>query len=271
MDNNKIAWLTDIHLNFLKSTERMQFYNRVAEIDADKILITGDIAEAKDVCEILDEFSQHVNAPIYFVLGNHDYYFGRVANVRANIRALCQQNNKLIWLGKPEIITLSNNTVLLGHDGWADARYGDFDRSMVNLNDSRLIAELYQAFLLNKSALKNAMQKLADADAEILEQTLLNAITANTKKILIATHIPPFPECSWHKDHPSDENWLPYFASKATGDVIINIAQHHKNIHFLVLCGHTHTAKAIKFLENLEIKAGSAQYYNPEIQDVIRI
>jgi len=96
MDNHKIAWLTDIHLNFLKPAARMQFYNRVAEADVDKILITGDIAEAKDVCEILDEFSQHVENSIYFVLGNHDYYFGSFANVR--------ENSKLIWLGTPEII-----------------------------------------------------------------------------------------------------------------------------------------------------------------------
>lgn len=97
MNYNKIAWLTDIHLNFLKLAERVQFYNRVAEIDADKILITGDIAEAKEVCEILVEFSQHVNTSIYFVLGNHDYYFGSVTNVRENIQALCKQNRKLVW------------------------------------------------------------------------------------------------------------------------------------------------------------------------------
>lgn len=267
----KIAWLTDIHLNFLETSAKLQFYNRVMETNADKILITGDIAEAKDVCELLKEFSQHTNRPIYFVLGNHDYYFGSITNVREKVRALCNQNSELIWLGKPEIIALSDDTVLLGHDGWADARYGDFDHSPVNLNDSRLIAELYQASLLNKSALKSEMQKLADADAEILQQTLTSAITANTKKVIIATHVPPVPECCWHKNHPSNENWLPYFASKATGDVIIDVAQKHKDIHFLVLCGHTHTAASVKFFDNLEIKAGGAQYYKPEIQEIILV
>ena len=113
MDGKKIAWLTDIHLNFLKPAARVQFYNRVAETGVDKILITGDIAEAKDVCEILDEFSQHVNKPIYFVLGNHDYYFGSVINVREQVRALCKQNSKLVWLGKPGIIALNKDTGLL--------------------------------------------------------------------------------------------------------------------------------------------------------------
>lgn len=269
MSTDKIVWLTDIHLNFLKAAARVQFYNRVVETCADKILITGDIAEAKDVCEILDEFSRYVNLPIYFVLGNHDYYFGSVTNVREKVRVLCKQNSKLIWLGEPEIVALSDDVVLLGHDGWADARYGDFDHSLVSLNDSRLIAELYQAFLLNKSALKSEMQKLADEDAAILQQTLAKAINVNIKKIIIATHVPPFPECSWQKDHPNDEDWLPYFSSKTMGDVIMAVAKKHNDIHFLVLCGHTHTAASVKFFDNLEIKAGGAQYYQPDIQEVV--
>jgi predicted MPP superfamily phosphohydrolase len=271
MSADSIAWLTDIHLNFLEAAARAQFYTHVMETGADKILITGDIAEAKDVCELLAEFSKYTNKLIYFVLGNHDYYFGSVKNVREKIQDLCKQNSKLIWLGKPEVIALNEDTILLGHDGWADARYGDFDHSPVSLNDSRLIAELYQAFLLNKSALKNEMQKLADADAVILQQTLTNAITAKTKKVIIATHVPPFPECSWHKNRPSDENWLPYFASKATGDVVMSIAKKYPNVYFLVLCGHTHTEITVKICENLEIKAGNAKYYQPAIQTIIPI
>lgn len=263
-----IAWLTDIHLNFLKADARMQFYQRIMETNADSILITGDIAEAKDVCELLLEFSAYTNKLIYFVLGNHDYYFGSVETVREKIRDLCAANSNLIWLGHPEIITLPGDTVLVGHDGWADARYGDFDHSFVSLNDSRLIAELYQSFLLNKSALKNEMQRLANADAEVLQQTLMDAINDETKKVIIATHVPPFPECSWHKDKPSDDNWLPYFSSKATGDVIIAFAKKYTDIHFLVLCGHTHTAVSIKLVENLIIKSGHAEYNQPEVQQV---
>lgn len=264
-----IAWLTDIHLNFLKIEARKKFYQHVIETDVDRVLITGDIAEAKDVCEILTEFSTCMNKPIYFVLGNHDYYFGGVNNVREKVRTLCGDNKHLIWLGEPKTIALADDILLVGHDGWADARYGDFNHSLVNLNDSRLIAELYQAFLLNKSALKNEMQKLADIDAAILQETLFNAIDTNTKEIIIATHIPPFPESSWHKDKPSDADWLPYFASKATGDVIMNFARKHDDIQFLVLCGHTHTKITVKLSDNLIIKSGHAEYYKPEIQEII--
>jgi predicted phosphohydrolase len=271
MSIHKIAWLTDIHLNFLKNDKRRQFYQSIVDTDANAILITGDIAEANDICEILSELSVHTNMPIYFVLGNHDYYSGSVASVREKILTLCTQNTNLTWLGKPGSITLNTHTVLVGHDGWADARYGDFDHSPVNLNDSRLIAELFQAFLLSKSALKNQMQKLADADAETLKQTLTKVTNSNYKKVIIATHVPPFPECSWHKDMPNDNNWLPYFASKAIGDIITDAAQKHPEIEFQVLCGHTHTRSIARIVSNLEVRAGAAEYYHPIIQEIIEV
>ncbi len=270
MNINKIAWLTDIHLNFLDSESRKNFYNSIDQTESEAILITGDIAEAPSICDILNEFSKHTNKKIYFVLGNHDYYSGSVADVRKNITALCSKNKKLTWLGNSENIQLNSHTVLLGHDGWADARYGNFDHSTVTLNDSRLIAELFQAFLLNKSALKNEMQNLADADAKTIEQMLIQTINSTIKKIIIATHVPPFPESCLHMGKQSDENWLPYFASKATGDVILDFSLKHPEINILVLCGHTHSSACFKPYKNLEIKAGSAQYYNPKLQEIIR-
>jgi predicted MPP superfamily phosphohydrolase len=271
MNIKKIAWLTDIHLNFLNSQDRKKFYNSIDQAECDAILITGDIAEAPSICNILNEFSEQTNKKIYFVLGNHDYYSGSVAGVRESIATLCSENKKLIWLGKPELIKLNNHTVLLGHDGWADARYGNFDHSTVTLNDSRLIAELFQTFLLNKSSLKNEMQRLADADAETLNQTLMRAISPSVKKIIIATHVPPFPECCLYKGKQSEENWLPYFASQATGDVISAFAQKNPEIDMLVLCGHTHGDALFKPFANLEIKAGGAQYYSPELQEIIHL
>lgn len=232
-------------------------------------LITGDIAEAPSICEIMHEFSINTTKHIYFVLGNHDYYRGSVSDIRSKIIALCSQNNRITWLGKPEIIRLNKHTVLIGQDGWADARYGDFEHSPVSLNDSQLISELFQAFLLNKSALKNQMQKLADKDSKTLLETLTDAVDIGIKKIIIATHVPPFTECCWYKDKPSDKNWLPYFSSKSTGDVISLFAKKNPSINFLVLCGHTHTSSTVKLEENLEVSVGSAEYYQPRVQDVI--
>jgi len=272
MTINKIAWLTDIHLNFLKPEARKQFYQKVTEANIDAVLITGDIAEAPSICELLAEFSVHIDKELYFVLGNHDYYLGDVIKVRHEVQYLCEQYKKLHWLGKPEVIEFANQTVLVGHDGWADARYGDFDRSRVNLNDSRYIAELFQASGFGKAMLKHEMQRLADADAAVLEKTLHETIERNKPgKVIVATHVPPFKECCWYEGKQSDENWQPYFSSKATGDIISAAAIRYPMIDFVVLCGHTHTKHAIKPFSNLEVKIGGAEYYVPEIQEIIGI
>jgi predicted phosphohydrolase len=269
MEINKIAWLTDIHLNFLNFNKRKDFYRLVDKSETDVILITGDIAEATDICDILYEFSIHTIKHIYFVLGNHDYYDGSIADVRQKIVTFCSQNKRLTWLGKPEIIKLNKDTVLIGQDGWADARYGDFDHSSVSLNDSQLISELFQAVLLNKSALKNEMRKLADTDSKLLLKTLTNAAGGDIKKIIIATHVPPFKECCWYNNKPSDKNWLPYFSSKATGDAISIFAKKNTNIDFLVLCGHTHNKADFTPYENLKVRVGAAEYYKPKLQEII--
>ena len=78
----KLAWGTDIHLNFLESADRKIFYQDIVETKPNAVLISGDIAEAPTVSDILEEMAKHIAKPIYFVLGNHDYYQSSVANVR---------------------------------------------------------------------------------------------------------------------------------------------------------------------------------------------
>ena len=89
------------------------------------------------------------------------------------------------------------------------------------------------------------------------------------KKIIVVTHIPPFKEACMHKGKESDDHWLPYFSSKATGDVLTKIAQENPDIEFLVLCGHTHSQANYQPFENLIVKAGKAKYYQPTIQEII--
>lgn len=49
------AWLTDIHLNFLESEARQEFYQEIINTQCDGVLISGDIAEAINVEAILIE------------------------------------------------------------------------------------------------------------------------------------------------------------------------------------------------------------------------
>ncbi len=258
-----LAWITDIHLNFAEPKVREKFYQSLSDYDA--ILLGGDVADAQDLTSTLAEMMHAINKPLYFVLGNHDYYRGSVTKVREEIIQLCENNAQLNWLPHSKAIQLSQEVVLVGEDCWADGRYGDYANSPVVLNDSRYIQELRQA-----DNLLEAMQKLADADAARLTQHLEFAIEKHRpKRIIVLIHVPPFRENCMYEGKISNDDFLPFFASKVVGDLLFQIAKHHPEVDFLVLCGHTHSESFSQPLSNLTVKSGSAEYTKPKIQEVL--
>jgi predicted MPP superfamily phosphohydrolase len=267
----KLAWATDIHLNFLEAGERQNFYQDILGTQCDAVLITGDIAEAPSVTDLLKEMADQVNKPIYFVLGNHDYYRGRIDEVKAEITELTKTHDKLFWLPAAGIQTLAGDTLLVGQDGWADGRLGDYENSRVGLNDSRLIFDLFQEKIFGKSHLLKKMQQLADTDAKQLESNLEQAVAQKPKKVIVLTHVPPFREACCYNGEISNDDWLPYFSSKVMGDVLLKMAKENPAAEFLVLCGHTHGEATYQPLDNLMVEAGSAEYYYPQIQKIIHI
>lgn len=265
----KLAWLTDIHLNFLNEATREKFYHQILETNCDAILISGDIAEAPSLSDLLGEMASQIKKPIYFVLGNHDYYRGQINKVREEVSTLTKEKELLFWLPASGMQVLNKNTILVGQDGWADGRLGDYLNSRVSLNDSRMIADLFQEKILGKFQLLEKMRELADVDAMQLQSDLLHAVTQNPKKVIVLTHVPPFKEACLHKGQSSEDDWLPYFSSKIIGDVLTQSAKDSPSIEFLVLCGHTHSEAYYKPWHNLTIKTGKAEYYQPAMQEVI--
>ncbi|MCL9685119.1 metallophosphoesterase family protein [Legionella maioricensis] len=267
----KLAWLTDIHLNFIDLAIRHQFYQTIIDTGCDGVLISGDIAEAPCVKELLQELAHFIRKPVYFVLGNHDYYRGQISDVRHEMTQLTESNEYLFWLPASNPQRLDNSTFLVGHDGWADGRLGNYDDSRVVLNDSRMIADLFQEGRLGKSQLLAQMQQLADLDASQLQKQLLQAVKEHAQRIIVVTHIPPFKEACLHEGKINNDDWLPYFSSKATGDVLSDICLSYPDINFLVFCGHTHDKAKYSPLPNLIVEAGHAEYNRPEIQKVISL
>jgi predicted MPP superfamily phosphohydrolase len=264
-----LAWLTDIHLNFLDAEERKKFYQEIINTKCDGVLISGDIAEAPSIKNILKELATSIQKPIYYILGNHDYYRGQVDAVRNEMTVLTESNEYLFWLPASKVMQLDNNTLLVGQDGWADGRLGDYHNSRVALNDSRMISDLFQEKLVGRSQLLAKMQQLADYDASQLKEQLIRAAIQRPQRIIVLTHIPPFKEACLHEGKISNDDWLPYFASKASGEVMTNICINYSDIDFLLLCGHTHGKATYHPFPNLIVEAGHAEYNKPEIQRII--
>jgi predicted MPP superfamily phosphohydrolase len=238
----KLIWLTDIHLNFLERDERIDFYHTLIATDSEGVVISGDIAEAPSIESILKEMVSTTQKPIYFVLGNHDYYRGSINDLRNKMTYMTKDEPFLFWLPASGPQKLNNDVVLLGQDCFADGRYGDYTNSRVVLNDSRMIVDLFQSSALGKYLLLEKMQQLADQDANELENSIEQAVRSyNPKKMIILIHVPPFIEVCMHEGKISSDDYLPFFSSKVTGEILMHAAENYPEIEFLALCGHTHS------------------------------
>ena len=260
----RLAWLTDVHLNFLKDADRRRFWQTVRE-QADAFVISGDIAESPNIVDILQEMVEILRKRVYFVLGNHDFYRGSIGKTRVEVARLAGELELLTYLTASGVVELTRQTALVGHDGWADARLGDFEGSDVILNDYLLIEDLCKwktGSELDKPALREALNVLGDEAARHFERVLREAVL-RYPEVIAVTHVPPFKEATWYNGRHSDDNYLPHFACRATGDVMRSVMKSNPQSRLLVLCGHTHGSGAVQISDNFRVLTGEAEYRKP--------
>ncbi len=273
----KAIWMTDIHLNFLKHKQLEDFYNemceRVNSANADYVFLTGDIGESKDFENIISNLNARLAkaCKILFVLGNHDYYGGGVEDVRKKADDI-NGVTYLTWRhpiihGK---IDSSNKVMICGIDGFADGRHGSFAKSTVLMNDHVLIRDFSLATYMGngRNGLIKKMQELADSDAKLLDSKLSEHLD-NISHVIVLTHIPPFPEVSKYQGKVAGEEFLPFYTSKATGDVLMSHAIANPSIQYLVLCGHSHHESHFQPLPNLNVYCGKSEYGKPHVQEMV--
>ncbi len=253
----RIAWATDIHLNFLDAAAIAAFGERVRDLQPDLFVVSGDIAEAPSVCPLLRQLAEHAKLPAHFVLGNHDFYDGEVAIVRQMVQAL--EPNVGIWLPAAQPISLGANTVMIGADGWGDARLGNPMGTRLRLNDFLMIYDLRST---SWAELVWKLRARGDAEAQTAREAFAR-IPAETKHVLFVTHVPPFRSACWHDGVASNDEWLPFFTCKAMGDLLLEIAQTRPALQITVLCGHTHSDGEVRICDNLHVRTGGAEYGAP--------
>ena len=263
----RLVWATDIHLNFLRPDERAKFFGDIRDKAPDLVFITGDIAEAPCLQELLHEMQQAIAVPIYFVLGNHDFYHSSIETVRQDIQAWCMAQSGLHYLSALGPIELTSKTVLIGHDGWGDGRFGNYEQSPVRLNDQELIRD-FQG--LNGESVHAKLYSLGDESAAYLRE-MFTKVLDSYEQIICLTHVPPFKEACWYQGKMGNDDWLPYFACQAVGEALFEFSQARPHTSVTVFCGHTHHAGTVQILPNLRILTGLAEYGAPSISDILEI
>ena len=260
----RLAWATDIHLNFVQGDVR-GLREQLAGAGPDGLVITGDISEAPTLERDLAALDRALWLPTFIVLGNHDFYGGSVRAVRALVTGVCRRSRWLRYLPAEGVVPLGADTALVGHDGWADGRLGDFEHSSIVLNDYLVIEDL--AGLKPKARLER-LHQLGDEAAAHLRRFLPQALD-RFRNVIVATHVPPFREACWHEGKIGDDEHLPHFGCGAVGQALLPIMRSRPEQHMLVLCGHTHSRGVARVLPNLVVKTGGATYGQPMLAEVI--
>lgn len=257
-----LAWVTDIHLNFLDTSGIATFCQRIAAMGADGVIVSGDISEAHELATHLELLATHLARPVYFVIGNHDAYRGSIAGTKATATRVAASSQWLRYLPVSGVIPIDGVTCLVGVDGWADTRLGDWAESRVRLNDYLLIDELRGH---TQAQLATVLQAISDAEAA-LARTLVRDALDRFKRVVFVTHVPPFEGAAWHEGKISDADWLPHFSSRSMGEMLLEEIDERSDRELLVLCGHTHGAGVYRPRSNVEVRTGGADYGAPEVQ-----
>jgi predicted MPP superfamily phosphohydrolase len=261
----ELIWITDIHEDACSPEKMQKFLSKLKHNPASTILIGGDTSNGHKSFEYLKRLYEHTHKNIYFVLGNHDYYTQKIGETRQKAQEINTENSALKYLTNAGVIPLSDKTALIGHDGWADGRIGNFLQSTISLSDYSLIEDLNH---LEGAELLAKLNELGDEAAQSLENTLHQAFT-NFSQVIVLTHVPPFREVCCYEGKICDDNWGPHFVCVAMGQMILSVAKKHPNKEVLLLCGHSHSDADVQIAPNIRAVAGDVVLGEPAIQATI--
>lgn len=260
----RLAWATDIHLDHCGADTIQTFMAEIAAQQPDALALTGDLSDGLQLQGHLEQIANDLQIPVYFILGNHDYYESSIVQVRQEMRQLSQNHPFLRWLPSGEVFALSEQSCIVGHGGWGDGRNGDLKNSWLKLTDFRLIQELALAGEAGREAL---LHHLGDEGAAHL-QAVLPAALAQYQQTIVLVHAPPYREACLYGAEMADDNWAPHFTCRAIGDLLQQIEiQPWQQV--TVLAGHTHNICELDYRAGLKIRVGTAEYGQPRLADLL--
>lgn len=265
------SWCTDVHLDFLRNDDKrlIDFATSLVSSNPTGVVITGDISVAGSLVYHLSAIERVVQRPIYYVLGNHDYYGNNVENVRKAMHELTNISPFLRYMPTMAYFAATPATAIVGHDGWYDALYGDYAKSTFGMTDWTAIHD-FLPLNGSKSQIVGLARKLAHEGVTHVMTGIKSAVRYH-KNVVVLTHFPPFPQAHVHNGVQGDDNAMPWYVSRMMGDMLNQAADTFPAVNFTVLSGHTHGAYEGQLKKNLLVKVGGAEYGHPVLQGVIQV
>ena len=256
MTSSKCFWITDPHLNFLTQSQIIEFFLKIQSYQPNGIFLTGDISTGNKIISHLKLMANIISCPIYFVLGNHDFYHSDYSAIQNDIVRLTKDNKNLKYLSVQQSISLTKDVAIIGHDGWYDAGWRNPLLPIVFLADWYFISDF--RFCENNAARLSLMKYKSEVAARCLEKSLTKALEENHSTVYLLTHFPPWPEKNDKYGGIFEKFWMPYNSCKVVADMISAVMMNHPNQQLIILAGHTHPkqSSSIKIAQNITCQVG---------------
>ena len=238
--------MTDLHLNRLDVPSRKSILERVKELD--HLLISGDISSGTHIFSDLSSISS-LGINVHYVLGNHDYYWRSFASTRRSLAYLPTWMN---YLTNSDPVALTASTVLIGADGWYDARVILPLTNLVFSIDWLMIGDFWEeGSYKEKLALS---RELAWESRERIIKKLRQCVD-NYERVIIVTHFPPWRQK--HRTSIQDRFWTPYNTNHYLGESIQIVSSSSPKTKIMVLAGHTHIERSMKITDSITCRIGT--------------
>lgn len=275
----RFAWCTDIHLDFIDTNKTIAFINALRTQNIDGVLLTGDISIANLLPQHLGMIEAGLEVPIYFVLGNHDYFGSSIEDVRKEMKDLSNMSTHLKYLATTPYVALSSTTAVVGHDGWYDALYGDWKSGRFVMQDFLQIKDFvengggqgrFKNGFEDMNAIVTKAQELAMQGVQHVHDGIKAAVRYH-KNIIVMTHFPPFEESHIHNGRVGAAYAQPWYTSKLMGDMLRQAATAFPAVRFTVLAGHTHGKFDGEIVKNMTCHVGGVEYGRPTMQSIVEV
>lgn len=271
----RLGFTTDIHLDHVKASKDHAKQHRCGKEltkDVDVIVVGGDISVGKLLAEHLQAFLAGASCPVYFVLGNHDFWLLHEDQVWNAAKSF---PGSLDFLN---VVELDSETALVGLSGWYDTRAGNCFQPGIVMPELQTTTRLIglgpiqvNRKLIWPPELLHEVHTVCKNWADEQTQRFmpkLEAAAEKYQKVFIVTHIPPWIESCWGPPGLSRDvspEWLPWSVNVGLGMRIESLAEDYPHVQFQVLSGHTHGEGETIILPNLKAFSGKATYKQPSM------
>lgn len=240
----KILWLTDTHVDKISAENYQELLDFIIASKADGMWLTGDIGDPPRNIEFLKALFERYKKPVFFVLGNHDFYKYKIADMRFKMTQLVKSYPLANYLSETPGLD-SDGHLMVGMDCFANTGQ-DIIQQMTWDSDHILDLDA-----LNESHLTAQLNALAEKDAKRLLKKCQQQIHTHIKKVSILTHVPPSDSMKGQflvKPHQKNRS---VFYSLTLSDVLHQLASDFPSVQFNVYSGHIHQTQLYQIAGNM--------------------